>query len=573
MTRINTLYELWLNDAEVDPQTKEELLAIQNSPKEIEDRFYKDLEFGTGGLRGVMGAGTNRLNQYTIGKVTQGLAQYVLAQAQAQATTTESTDVPSVVIAHDSRRNSAEFSLQAALVLAGNGIKAYLFDALRPTPELSFAVRDLGASAGIVVTASHNPPEYNGYKVYGPDGGQLTTEGANEVTRQIQSITTFDAVKRVCREEAEGRGLLEWIGEATDRKFIDAVLAVSQRPEVAKKMGEDFRIVFTPLHGAGNLSVRNSLAAAGFTGVQVVPQQELPDPMFSTVASPNPEERAAFALALETAQEYNADLIIGTDPDCDRMGAIVKDKNGEYQTLSGNQSGALMMNYILEAMKERGELPANGAVIKTIVTSDFGQAIASSYGVETLNTLTGFKYIGEKMTEFAQTGSKTFIFGYEESYGYLAGMHARDKDAVVACLLISEAAAYYKSQGKTLVDVLNELYEKHGFYLEKLESRTMKGIEGVERIRSIMEEWRTTPPTDISGIAVSEVEDFQQGLYGLPRENVIKCKLADGSWICLRPSGTEPKIKFYFAVKGTTSEDAKQRLDAVVQAVMERVDN
>lgn len=568
MTRINTLYELWLNDPAVDDQTKAELQAIADSPKEIEDRFYKDLEFGTGGLRGVMGAGTNRLNEYTIGKATQGLAQYVLAQAQANAQAE-----PSVVIAHDSRRNSKEFSLAAALVLAGNGIKAYLFEDLRPTPELSFAVRELGASAGIVVTASHNPPEYNGYKVYGPDGGQLTTEGAAEVTRQIQSIESFDAVKRVCRDDAEGRGLLTWIGEAVDRKFIDAVIATSQRPEVAKTMGENFRIVFTPLHGAGNLSVRNSLADAGFKAVQVVSQQELPDPMFSTVASPNPEERAAFTLALETAKEYNADLIIGTDPDCDRMGAIVKDKNGEYQILSGNQSGALMMNYILEAMKDRGELPTNGAVIKTIVTSDLGQAIAASYGVETLNTLTGFKYIGELMTEFAQTGSKTFIFGYEESYGYLAGMHARDKDAVVACLLISEAAAYYKSQGKTFVDVLNELYEKHGFYLEKLESRTMKGIEGVEKIRSIMEEWRTTPPAQIGGIAVSEVEDFLQGLYGLPRENVIKCKLADGSWICLRPSGTEPKIKFYFAVKGTTSIDANERLNAVVQWVMERIDN
>jgi len=568
MTRVQTLYELWLNDPAVDDATKSELQGIAGSPKEIEDRFYKDLEFGTGGLRGVMGAGTNRLNQYTIGKATQGLANYVLAQASKA----KSADVPSVVIAHDSRHNSKEFSLEAALVLAGNGIKAYLFDDLRPTPELSFAVRDLHASAGIVVTASHNPPEYNGYKVYGPDGGQLTTEGAGAVTAQILSIDSFNDVSKLSREEAEAQGLLEWIGEETDRRFVNAVLAVRQRPEVAKTMGENFRVVYTPLHGAGNHSVRNTLAAAGFEAVKVVAQQELPDPMFSTVASPNPEERAAFTLALETAKAYDADLIIGTDPDCDRMGAIVKDKKGDYQILTGNQSGALMMNYILEAMKERGELPTNGAVIKTIVTSDLGQAIASSYGAETLNTLTGFKYIGELMTQFAQTGEKTFLFGYEESYGYLAGMHARDKDAVVACLLISEAAAYYKSQGKTLVDVLNELYEQHGYYLEKLESRTMKGIEGVERIRSIMEEWRLTPPADIAGIAVSEVEDFQQGLYGLPQENVIKCKLVDGSWICLRPSGTEPKIKFYFAVKGTTSADATERLNAVVQWVMERVD-
>lgn len=606
MGRSEEQLQKWLNDPYVDQQTKDELRAISHYPAEVEDRFYKDLEFGTGGLRGVMGAGTNRMNRYTVGRATQGLAAYVLErepQGSGHA----------VAIGYDSRHNSAEFALETALVLAGNGIRAYLFEELRPTPELSFAVRELGASAGVVVTASHNPPEYNGYKVYGPDGGQLTTQAANEVTRQIQAIASFDAVRKLTREEAEARGLLVWIGDDIDRRFTEAVLAVRQRPDITKTMGGlgshtqsnldqgsqgslgqsqvqggqeqggqvqgdqgqssldqgQFRIVYTPLHGAGNRPVRSVLAAAGYS-VEVVAQQELPDPEFSTVESPNPEERAAFALALEAAEAANADLVIGTDPDCDRMGAVVREADGKYTILTGNQTGAILVHYLLEAMKERGALPPNPVIIKTIVTSDLGAVIAESYGVEVMNTLTGFKYIGELMTGFAETGSHSFIFGYEESYGYLAGTHARDKDAVVASLLISEAAAYYKSRGQTLIDVLNDLYARYGTYLERMESRTLKGIEGVEQIRSIVDGWRTNPPTDVNGVAVSKLEDFAEGLYGLPRENVIKCKLADGSWFCLRPSGTEPKIKFYFAVKGTSMPDAEQRLNELVQFVLSR---
>lgn len=611
MGRSEEQLQMWLNDPSVDQQTKDELRAISHDPAEVEDRFYKDLEFGTGGLRGVMGAGTNRMNRYTVGRATQGLAAYVLErepQGSGHA----------VAIAYDSRHNSAEFALETALVLAGNGIRAYLFEELRPTPELSFAVRELGASAGVVVTASHNPPEYNGYKVYGPDGGQLTTQAANEVTRQIQAIASFDAVRKLTREEAEARGLLVWIGDDIDRRFTEAVLAVRQRPDITKTLGGlgshtqsnldqgsqgslgqsqvqggqeqggqvqgdqgqssldqssldqgQFRIVYTPLHGAGNRPVRSVLAAAGYS-VEVVAQQELPDPEFSTVESPNPEERAAFALALEAAEAANADLVIGTDPDCDRMGAVVREADGKYTILTGNQTGAILVHYLLEAMKERGALPPNPVIIKTIVTSDLGAVIAESYGVEVMHTLTGFKYIGELMTGFAETGSHSFIFGYEESYGYLAGTHARDKDAVVASLLISEAAAYYKSRGQTLIDVLNDLYARYGTCLERMESRTLKGIEGVEQIRSIVDGWRTNPPTDVNGVAISKLEDFAEGLYGLPRENVIKCKLADGSWFCLRPSGTEPKIKFYFAVKGTSMPDAEQRLNELVQFVLSR---
>ncbi|WP_442602585.1 phospho-sugar mutase [Paenibacillus sp. KN14-4R] len=571
LTRIQTEYQRWLNDPVVDDLTKEELRAIAESPKEMEDRFYKDLEFGTGGLRGVMGAGTNRLNVYTVGRATQGLAHYIQSLTSSVDQDVKGKQA-SVVIAYDSRHRSAEFALEAALVLAGNGIKAYVFEELRPTPELSFAVRELGATAGIVITASHNPPEYNGYKVYGSDGGQLTTDGANEVTRQIQSITAFSEVRRMTREEALACDLLEWIGEVIDRRYLEAVTAVSQRPDVVKAMSGDFRIVYTPLHGAGNQPVRQALAAAGFEQVRVVAAQELPDPEFSTVKSPNPEERDAFTLALEDARAWDADMIIGTDPDADRMGAIIKDITGEYVALSGNQSGAIIVNYLLSSMQERGELPDHGVIIKTIVTSEMGAAIAASYGVETRNTLTGFKYIGELMTQFAATGEKQFLFGYEESYGYLAGTYARDKDAIVAALLICEAAAYYKSKGQTLANALHELYASHGYFMEKLESRTMKGKDGIERIRAVMDMWRANPPQMIAGMPVQELEDYTQGLHGLPRENVIKCKLEGGSWFCLRPSGTEPKMKFYFAVKGTSLEDAQQQLAVVSEAVMKQID-
>ncbi|ANY66942.1 phosphoglucomutase [Paenibacillus sp. BIHB 4019] len=558
-------YNAWLNDPLIDEATKEELRGIAGDEKEITDRFYRDLEFGTGGLRGVMGAGTNRLNTYTVGKATQGLANWLLGNAAGNA--------PSMVIAHDSRNYSPEFALDSALVLAANGVKTYLFPSLRATPQLSYAVRSLKASSGIVITASHNPPEYNGYKAYGADGCQLIPEDAEQVIASIQHVTGFDQVKRLSREEAEAQGLLVWLGEDADESYINTVVAQSLNVELLRSgVGEQFGVVFTPLHGTGNIPVREVLAKVGFSNVHIVAEQEQPDGYFSTVKSPNPEEREAFTLAIKLAQQVNADIIIGTDPDADRMGAVVKNNNGEYVVLTGNQSGALMVNYVLSQLEERGQLPDNGVVIKTIVTSEMGADIARSYGVAVENTLTGFKYIGEKMTGYEKTGERSFLFGYEESYGYLTGTYARDKDAIVAALLICEAAAYYRSLGKTLYDVLLELYEKHGVYLEGLESRTLKGLDGVQKIAGIMDSWRNQPPVDINGVKVEKVLDYKLGLDGLRPENVLKYMLADGSWFCLRPSGTEPKIKVYFAVRGESTAQAEEALNALRQAVMARVD-
>lgn len=557
-------YEIWMNDPFIDEHTKQELESLRGSDKELEDRFYRDLEFGTGGLRGVIGAGTNRMNRYTVAKATQGLAQFIVGQAQGKP--------GSVVIAYDSRNQSPEFALEAALVLAGNGVKAYVFDSLRTTPELSFAVRHLNASGGIVITASHNPPEYNGYKVYGRDGGQLVPHDAGQVLAQIEAITSFAAVKRMERSEAEAKGLLEWIGETVDEAFVQAVSSVSLHPDVIRSTSDDFRILYTPLHGAGNLSVRAALERIGFRHVFVVPEQEKPDANFSTVKSPNPEEREAFAMALAMAPQTNPDIIIGTDPDCDRMGAVVRNDQGEFVVLNGNQSGAIMAYYVLSSLKERGGLPDNGVLVKTIVTSEMGAVIAESYGVSVINTLTGFKYIGEKMTEFDRTGQYRFLFGYEESYGYLAGTYCRDKDAVLASMLICEAAAYFKSKGKTLYDVLQELYTKYGYFREALESRTMKGKDGLDKIKAIMEDWRTHPLAEVAGVPVVRVQDYSKGIDGLPAENVLKYTLADHSWFCLRPSGTEPKIKMYFAVQASSGEDAAGRLDRLRVSVMSRVD-
>lgn len=562
-TNPKQLYEAWLNDPNVDDQTKEELHNIKDQSGEIEDRFYRDLEFGTGGLRGVMGAGTNRMNRYVIGKATQGFANFLLGESNS----------PAVVIAHDSRSNSDVYALEAACVLAANGIRTYLFRSLRPTPQLSFAVRDLNATGGIVVTASHNPPEYNGYKVYGADGGQLVPHQAEQVINQIRNIDSFDKVKRLTQVQAEEQGLLCWLGDADDQRYIDVVVEQSVLPDMLNGgAGAALGVVFTPLHGAGNIPIQRVLAQAGLTNVNVVWEQEQPNGLFPTVKSPNPEEQEAFTLAIKLANEVGADIIVGTDPDCDRMGAVVKNDKGEFVVLSGNQSGALMVNYLLSNLQAQGKLPANGAVIKTIVTSEMGGDIAVSYGCEVFNTLTGFKYIGEKMSQFEASGSHTFLFGYEESYGYLTGMYARDKDAVVAALLICEAAAYYKSQGKTLYEVLLDLYAKYGTYLEKLESRTLKGKDGLAQIGAIMEDWRSSPPVEISGVAITKMLDYSKGLDGLPSENVLKFILADGSWFCLRPSGTEPKIKVYFAVRGTGITEATTALDQLVSAVMSRVD-
>jgi phosphoglucomutase len=558
-------YNEWLNDPSIDEATKAELRGIAGQSEEIEDRFGADLAFGTAGLRGVMGAGTRRMNIYTVRRATQGLADYLNSGPEGRSL--------SVAIAYDSRHHSGDFALEAALVLAGNGIKALLFESLRPTPELSFAVRKHQADAGIVVTASHNPPKYNGYKVYGPDGGQLVPEAAERLTRFVENVK-FGDVRRIGREQAEASGLLVWLGEETDREYVSAVIGVSRRPEELRAgLAADLTVVYTPLHGTGNRPVQAVLNSLGFSKLHVVAEQERPDPNFSTVRSPNPEEREAFALAIELAKRTNADLILGTDPDCDRMGAAVKDSSGDYVVLSGNQLGALMIHYLLSDMKSRGELPANGVIIQTIVTGELGAKIAERHGVGVMRTLTGFKYIGEKMTEFEKTGQYRFLFGYEESYGYLAGTHARDKDAVVACMLLSEAAAYYKSLGLSLSEVLQQLYDEYGYYMERLESRTFEGTAGMAKMGEMMDEWRHHPPEEVAGIRVIERWDYSKGINGLPQENVLKFALEDGSWLCLRPSGTEPKMKMYFGVKQPTKEESARRLEELAQSVMSRIDD
>lgn len=567
VSKVKEKVQEWLNDPTIDDQTKEELRRLQNNPAELEDSFYRDLEFGTGGLRGVIGVGSNRMNVYTVGMATQGFAQYILKTHGAKA------GKPSVVIAHDCRHFSPEFALEAALVLAGNGIVAKLFPSLRPTPQLSFSVRDLQATGGIVVTASHNPPEYNGYKVYNASGGQLVPDEAAEVIQNIGSLHSFAQIKRLTKAQAEQQGLLVWLGEEEDRKFAQTVAEMSLNVDLLHQgAGDKLVVVYTPLHGTGNLPVRQVLARNFFNNVHIVQEQELPDGNFSTVKSPNPEEREAFTLAMKLGEQVQADILIGTDPDADRMGAVVRNANGEYEILTGNQSGSLLVYYLLSQMKERGTLPTNGAVVKTIVTSELGAAIAKHYGATVFNTLTGFKYIGEKMNQFEQSGEYTYLFGYEESYGYLAGTYARDKDAVIASMLICEAAAYYKQQGKTLIDVLEELYQQFGYYRESLVSRTLKGKDGLEKIGELMSSFRNDPPQQVAGINVTKLLDYSLGLDGLPKENVLKFLLEDGSWFTLRPSGTEPKIKFYFAVRGESTAHAQDLLANIEAEVLARVD-
>lgn len=567
ISKVKEKVQEWLNDPTIDDQTKEELRRLQDNPAELEDSFYRDLEFGTGGLRGVIGVGSNRMNVYTVGLATQGFAQYILKAHGAKA------GKPSVVIAHDCRHFSPEFALEAALVLAGNGIVAKLFPSLRPTPQLSFSVRDLQATGGIVVTASHNPPEYNGYKVYNASGGQLVPDEASEVIENIGSLHSFAQIKRLTKAQAEQQGLLVWLGEEEDRKFAQTVAEMSLNAELLQQgAGDNLVVVYTPLHGTGNIPVRQVLARNHFNNVHIVQEQELPDGNFSTVKSPNPEEREAFTLAIKLGEQVNADILIGTDPDADRMGAVVRNAKGEYEILTGNQSGSLLVYYLLSQMKERGTLPSNGAVVKTIVTSEFGAAIAEHYGATVFNTLTGFKYIGEKMNQFEQSGEYTYLFGYEESYGYLAGNYARDKDAIVASMLICEAAAYYKQQDKTLIDVLEELYQQFGYYRESLVSRTLKGKDGLAKIGELMSSFRNDPPKQVAGINVAKLLDYSLGLDGLPKENVLKFLLEDGSWFTLRPSGTEPKIKFYFAVRGESMAHAQDLLANIEAEVLTRVD-
>ncbi len=568
-------YDAWLTSDYFDGATIEELKSIKDDKKEIEDRFYKDLEFGTGGMRGVIGAGTNRINKYTIRKATQGLANYINKQGKDAA-------LKGVAIAYDSRRLSPELADESALVLNANGIKAYVFESLRPTPELSFALRELGCISGIVLTASHNPPEYNGYKVYWEDGAQITAPKDLEIINEVKNVTSFDKVKSMELQEAKDKALYVTIGKQIDDLYIEQLKKQIINHDVIKQEADNVRIVYTPLHGTGNIPVRRVLQEIGFKHVYVVPEQELPDSNFPTVSYPNPEDIKAYELAIELGKKEKANILLATDPDADRLGALVKDNNGEYTRLTGNMIGALLLDYILTQKIENGTLPPNGAVIETIVTTDMAKAIARYYGVTLVEVLTGFKYIGEKIKEFEESGSYTYLFGFEESYGYLIGTHSRDKDAVVSTMSVCELTAYYQSKGMTLKDALDALYEKYGYYLENQQSITLKGVEGVEKIGHILSTLRSDPPKQILGVPVIEMRDYLSGEVRnfvhnttesteLPKSDVLYYHMEDGSWFCVRPSGTEPKIKFYFGVKGTSSDEVENKLEAFSTEVMNRV--
>ncbi|AEV17951.1 hypothetical protein GTCCBUS3UF5_6280 [Geobacillus thermoleovorans CCB_US3_UF5] len=566
-------YEQWLREPQLDPELKRLLEQRRNDERWLEDCFYKNLEFGTGGMRGEIGPGTNRMNMYTVRKASEGLARYIQSFG-------DEAKQRGVVIAYDSRHKSPEFAMEAAKTLATNGIQTYVFDELRPTPELSFAVRYLRAFAGIVITASHNPPEYNGYKVYGEDGGQLPPAVADQVIRYVNEVENELAIHVEDEETLREKGLIRIIGSEVDDAYIHAVKTISIHPELAREAA--INIVFTPLHGTSNKPVRRALAELGYQNVFVVKEQELPDPNFSTVASPNPEEHAAFAMAMELGKQMNADLLIATDPDADRMGVAVTNDKGNYVVLTGNQTGGLLLHYLLSQRKAQGTLPENGVVLKTIVTSEFGRAIAQSFGLETVDTLTGFKFIGEKMKEYEQTGQYAFQFGYEESYGYLIGDFVRDKDAVQAAVLAAEVCAFYKKQGLSLYEALLQLFDQYGYYREGQRSLTLKGKEGAEAIAAILASFRQQPPVEAAGKKVTVIEDYktkertntltgEKTAIDLPTSNVLKYILEDGSWFCLRPSGTEPKMKAYFGVKGTSLEDSEERLARLTEAVMQRV--
>jgi len=567
--------EAWLRDPYFDEETRQELEAIKDDEKEKEDRFYKDLEFGTAGLRGIIGAGTNRMNIYVIRKTTQGLADYI-------ASVGERAKERGVVIAYDSRNKSQEFAMEAALVLAGNGIRVYLFDELRPVPELSFSVRELGTISGIVITASHNPAQYNGYKVYWEDGGQLPPESADAVLERINAIQGFHQVKRLSWEEACEKGFLKMIGREMDDRYLSRVKTLSIHPEVMKKAGDALQLVYTPLHGTGYRLVPRVLKEMGLENVHIVKEQEKPDPMFSTVSSPNPEEPGAFAMAIQLAEEKGADVIIGTDPDCDRVGVVVRDEKGEFRVLTGNQTGCLLLHYILSQKKQRGILPPKGVVIKTIVTTELARAIAQSFGVEILDVLTGFKFIAEKIKEFEETGEKEFIFGFEESSGYLAGDFVRDKDGVITSMLVAEMAAYYKTRRTNLYEALQKIYDEYGYYREKLLSVALRGKEGLEKIHRAMESLREDCPVDFGAVEVLAIKDYQKGIrydrrsekteaLSLPKSDVLYFELENNSWLCIRPSGTEPKIKIYLAVSAADAGEAQRALENLERGMMETV--
>ena len=570
-----TSYERWKNKENLDSELKSLLLKAEGNEKELEDCFYKKLEFGTAGMRGEIGPGPNRMNVYTVRKASTGLAAYIGANGGE-------AKKRGVVIAYDSRHKSPEFAMEAAKTLAENGVQTYVFDELRPTPELSFAVRELNAFAGIVITASHNPPEYNGYKVYGEDGAQLPPADADKLIGYVNAIENELEIEAGDEAALTEKGLIKMIGEDIDQAYLDKLTSISVNPDLAKET--EVKVIFTPLHGTANKSVRRGLKALGYEHVTVVPEQELPDPDFSTVSSPNPEEHAAFEYAIRLGEEKGADILIGTDPDADRLGVAVKNQEGRYVVLTGNQTGALLLHYLLSQKQQKGTLPDNGVVLKTIVTSEMGRDIAASFGLDTIDTLTGFKFIGEKIKQFEASGEYAFQFGYEESYGYLIGDFARDKDAVQAALLAVEVCAFYKKQGKSLYDGLLELYKSFGFYREGLKSLTLKGKEGAEQIAAILSTFREQPPLSIAGKDVVSAEDYLTGkrtllkenkteTIDLPKSNVLKYFLEDGSWFCLRPSGTEPKVKFYFAVKGQTNKDSEALLNQLTDEVMKKIDD
>jgi len=565
------MFEFWLEDDYFDQETKKELLAIRNDEAEVEDRFYKDLEFGTGGLRGVIGAGTNRMNFYTVRKATQGLANYILKQGSADM---------GVAIAYDSRRFSPEFAKEAALCLCANGIKAYLFDALRPTPELSFAVRKLGCTAGIVVTASHNPPEYNGYKVYWADGAQVTSPKDVEIIEEVKAVTDFHAVKTMDEEKAKADGLLTIIGKEIDDAYMVELKKQIVHQDIIDEVSDELKIVYSPFNGTGLVPVKRILSELGFKNVYVVAEQEMPDPNFTTLAYPNPEDPAAFELAIKLAKEVDADIILATDPDADRLGVYALDtKSGEYVPFTGNMSGMLIAEYLLREKKATGTMPENPALVKTIVTTNMSDVITKAYGVTQMEVLTGFKYIGEQIKWFEENNTYNYVFGLEESYGCLAGTHARDKDAIVAVMCLCEVAAYCKKNGITLWDQMIKVYEEYGYFKEGLHTITMKGVTGAQAIKDIMAALRANPMKELAGLKVLKVRDYDVNVVtdmvtgeksetGLPKSNVLYFDLENDSWCCARPSGTEPKIKFYMGIKGESLADADEKLAALKDALI-----
>ncbi|HIX16309.1 MAG TPA: phospho-sugar mutase [Candidatus Hungatella pullicola] len=569
------IYEEWLSNPYFDEATKDELRAIADDDNEIKERFYQDLEFGTAGLRGVIGAGINRMNIYVVRRATQGLANYIIKQGGAGK---------GVAIAFDSRHMSPEFAEEAALTLAANGIKAYKFESLRPTPELSFAVRELGCIAGINITASHNPPEYNGYKVYWEDGAQFTPPHDKGVTAEVLAITDLSTVKTMAPDAAKAAGLYEIIGAEIDDKYIAQVKAQVVNQDAIDKMQDSIQIVYTPLHGTGNIPARRALKEIGFTHVYVVPEQELPDGDFPTVSYPNPEAAEAFELGLKLAKEKDADLVLATDPDADRLGVYVKDtKSGEYIPLTGNMSGSLLCEYVLSQKQERGQIPEDGQVVKSIVTTNLVDAVAKAYGCELIEVLTGFKYIGQQILKEEATGHGKYMFGLEESYGCLIGTYARDKDAISATVALCEAAAYYKTKGMTLWDAMIAMYEKYGYYKDAVKSIGLKGIEGQAKIQAIMDTLRNEPPVNVGGYDVVSARDYKLDTIkdmktgevkptGLPQSNVLYYDLTDDAWLCVRPSGTEPKIKFYYGIKGISLADADEKSAKLGEAVMAMVD-